>query len=122
MDNGGEGMAATDPLEGIDWTLDCQGKQDFDASVVRLSTRYWPRGGGFSIFDGRQWHENESRPEIKPSAKCSIMWRDDVLLEKEFEADTEAEVKAQVEAWARSVLEHLRAAVEAALVDAPGAP
>lgn len=102
-----------DVLEGIEWTHDCQGKQDFDAACVSLSTRYWPRGGGYhySQDSGRTWEGNEARPEIKPSAKSGLFFRDEVLLEQEFEADTEEEVKQQVEAWARVHVTRLREAV-----------
>jgi hypothetical protein len=105
------------------WTPDCQGKWDYDGRLVCISTRYWPAGGGFHIYDGRQPERglhpsSEDFPEIKPSAIASIDIRcgetdesghnEDYahLSEKEFEADTEAEVKSQVEDWVRS--EYLR--------------
>lgn len=101
-------------LEGIEWTLDCQGKQDFDADLVRLSTRYYPRGGGFSIItrDGRI-EENEARPEIKPLACTSIYYRDEQLARAEFEGETEGEVKLQVEAWASDQLHRIEKAIRA---------
>lgn len=77
------------------WTDDCQGKQDYDGRLLGISTRYWP-----GRYQTNGW----------PSAKASIVlhhgepdsdghgattpWR-----VAEFEAPTEAEVKAQVEAW-----------------------
>lgn len=32
------------------WTDDCQGKKDFDGTIIDISSRYWPRGGGFGLF------------------------------------------------------------------------
>jgi hypothetical protein len=73
------------------WTNDCQGKKDFDGELVTLSTRYWP--GSYSR-DGQ------------PSARASIHLQgaDDEYVElrsEEFSAPTEAEVKEQVERWAK---------------------
>ncbi|MGN6205960.1 hypothetical protein [Humibacter sp.] len=95
------------------WTDDCQGKKDFDGTLVSISTRYWPRGGGFSMMyrDERgvtQFGTNTNR-DIKPSANASIHLdyfdadgdpEYQALAMEEFEAETEDEVKAQVEAWA----------------------
>lgn len=91
------------------WTDDCQGKKDYDGNIVCISTRYWPRGGGFMLFDpnaDKKIQDNEDRPEIKPSAHSSICLVDGgidenvPLIEKEFEAETEDEVKESVEKWA----------------------
>lgn len=100
------------------WTDDCQGKKDYDGPIIEISTRYWPRGGGFHVFDrdspslGMQG--NESRPEIKPSANCSLIIccgpKEDgdgggdslTLIEQEFEGETFEEVAAQVEAFAQA--------------------
>ena len=100
-----------------EWTQDCQGKQDYDADLVTLSSRYWPRGGGFHTYDSqkRAWEGNEARPEIKPSAASSIYVGEDEIVTAEFEADTEEEVKAQVETWAAEKVALIRAAVIAAL-------
>lgn len=101
-----------DVLEGIEWTLDCQGKQDFDADLVRLSSRFYPRGGGFAIITRNENGEvkiedNDARPEVKPSAVSSIYFRDKQIAERWFDGVTEAEVKAQVEAWAREQIARL---------------
>lgn len=107
-----------------EWKDDCQGKKDYDANLVRLSSRYWPRGGGFHTYDSdtREWCGNESRPEIKPSAHASILlgpYTGDVddtgvtLAEAEFEAETEAEVKQQVEQWAQDQFERIVIALRA---------
>jgi hypothetical protein len=100
-------------LEGLKWTLDCQGKQDFDGEIVSLSTRYWPRGGGFTVLEAGpwRWEENKDRPEIKPSANASIMLLGKELVSQDFEAETEAEVKQLVEAWARTEIERIAATV-----------
>lgn len=106
-------MDSDDVLGDIAWTDDCQGKKDFDGDILSLSTRYWPRGGGFHasfIVPGQPvvWEGNEARPEIKPSAHSSILLLGKELVSKEFEAETEAEVKQQVEDWARAQIEPLR--------------
>jgi hypothetical protein len=95
------------------WTDDCQGKKDFDGELVSLSTRYWPRGGGFYILDSRKpnatFEGNEARPHISPTANAAIYlgsttneFYDDaiLLIEREFEAETQEEVQQQVEEWA----------------------
>lgn len=94
------------------WTDDCQGKKDYDGDIISVSTRYWPRGGGFTTIhnDGREirWEENDARPYIKPSAKAAIVLRgrnenggiDTIdLSSRDFEAETFEEVKAMVEEW-----------------------
>jgi hypothetical protein len=98
------------------WTPDCQGKWDYDGRLVSISTRYWPAGGGFHIYDPKQAERGlhpsiEDFPEIKPSAHVAIHincgepdetgHNEDYahLAEQEFEADTEGEVKAAVEQW-----------------------
>jgi hypothetical protein len=98
------------------WTLDCQGKQDYDGRLVTISTRYWPAGGGFHTLntaDGLGLRPSiETHPDLKPSANAAIHLEygpdaDEngfnadyiVLVDKDFEGETEAEVKAQVEAW-----------------------
>jgi hypothetical protein len=80
------------------WTPDCNGKQDFDGPLLTISTRYWPA-----------WKSSDNRP----SASAAIVvnhgiphpeeeWADySTLAEADFAADTETEVKAQVEAWVR---------------------
>jgi hypothetical protein len=90
--------------------MDCQGKQDFDREVVSVSTRYWPRGGGHFVLTAEgDWQGNEARPEVRPSATCAITLMDEDLISRDFEADTEQEVKDKVEAWAnRRVTEVIR--------------
>lgn len=98
-----------------EWQLDCHGKQDYDANLVRLSTRYWPRGGGFAelTVDGR-WLDNKARPSIPPSATATIYLQDERLTSASFEGDTESEVKAKVEAWAREQFAKVVSAMSAA--------
>jgi len=92
-----------------EWTDDCQGKKDYDGRILSISSRYYPRGGGFWLVNrnsgGVTIEENEARPEIKPHAHSSLLvWTGDgdyaVLADKEFEAETEGEVKTMVEKWA----------------------
>ena len=50
----------------ISWADDCQGKKDYDADLVRLSSRYLAaRRWGFTEFNNGRFVENEDRPEIK---------------------------------------------------------
>jgi len=101
------------------WKDDCQGKKDYDAALVRLSTRYWPRGGGYSaIIDGK-WEHNEDRPTIKPSARSAILFNlpgDYVeVVAKEFEGESFDEIKEQVEQWAEEQYVRIWSAVYLAL-------
>jgi len=104
----------------VEWTLDCQGKQDYDADIVRLSSRYYPRGGGFSVFDTGtgEWTENSAHPEIQPCAYSSILVGDEeVAASGRVEGETEADVKVKVEAWAREKMAVVIAAVRTALAE-----
>jgi hypothetical protein len=113
-----------------EWTDDCQGKKDYDAEILGISTRYWPRGGGFSIFDRDKpeagLQDNETRPGIKPSAKSELVIRHagegletwTVLAAAEFEAETEDEVKAAVEEWAQAQMDKAVAALMVAFAAA----
>jgi len=103
------------------WTDDCCGKKDYDGEILSISTRYWPAGGGFLEInrgpDGVSVHGPGHRPDIKPRAHSSILLRyrvddegercveDLTLVEAEFEADTEDEVKRQVEVWAQEQMD-----------------
>lgn len=99
----------------VGWSDDCQGKKDYDGKLLVVSTRYWPAGGGFHIYDTGHPEKglhpsNNGQP---PSAHSSIILRcretdhpayDDcydgiILADKDFEALTQAEVQAQVEKW-----------------------
>ena len=89
-----------------EWTNDCQGKKDYDGDILTISTRYWPRGGGFGILNlqaNRVSFENNPIQDIKPSATSSILFHCKAdyieIAEKHFEAETEKEVKTQVEKW-----------------------
>jgi hypothetical protein len=105
-----------DALQDIRWTDDCQGKKDFDGDIVLLSTRYWPRGGGYSAMDSTgNWQHNKDRPHIRPSARSAITVLGVEVAFFEVEADTEGMVKERVEAWARIQIERIRDAVVEAL-------
>jgi|ERR1051326_527863 hypothetical protein len=99
------------------WTDDCQGKKDYDGPILSISTRYWPRGGSALIFDSNRPElglHKPDRPDIKPSATSSLVINySDAdgdsdylkLIEKDFEAETQEEVQAQVEAWAQEQMD-----------------
>lgn len=74
------------------WVPDCGGKEDFDGEIIRLSSRYWPPRFG-----------------TRPSGTATLLLQGEPCRTQEFEADTEAEVKAAVEAWARAEIEALSA-------------
>ena len=91
------------------WTDDCQGKKDYDGEICCISSRYWPRGGGFSVFDGKTFSTNGDQ-NIKPSAVSHIGIRlpdTDIfdLARKTFEGESFDEIKIQVEAWAKEQYE-----------------
>lgn len=105
------------------WTDDCSGKKDFDGAILRISTRYWPRGGGFYVLDSSGFHGNDARPEIKPSATSKIVLyhgeptdgsygRSVTLSERDFEFETQEEVQSAVEAWADDQFRRIRSALE----------
>ncbi len=91
------------------WTNDCQGKQDYDGPILSISTRYWPRGGGYWLVDNTNGKCSDtadpSRQNIRPSATSAIIMYHGVseecfpLTEKDFEGETEDEVKKLVEEW-----------------------
>lgn len=107
----------------IEWIDDCQGKKDYDGRLVVVSTRYWPAGGGYHVFDSRH-PEKGLRPSddgSKPSANCSILLaRGDLngtyeeLIEKEFDGDSFEQVASQVEEWAAEQYEKIATVLRSA--------
>jgi hypothetical protein len=96
------------------WNPDCQGKWDYDGRLISVSTRYWPGGRGFDVYDSAHPELGLHPlidPSIKPSANAAIVLNHGkpdefdgfgdyvTLISKDFEGNTEAEVKAQVEGW-----------------------
>lgn len=100
-----------------EWTDDCQGKKDYDGELVSLSTRYWPAGGGFSMFSRETgWVDNPA--DCKPSANAKILLRhagDDYVIfaEQEFEDASLEAVKAKVETWAEQQYQRVIKALRA---------
>lgn len=82
------------------WTDDCQGKKDFDGYVVILSTRYWP--ANYSSKGLCSANCSFELQHGEPYSAYDNKYTDDniTLIEKEFEAATEGDVKEQVELWA----------------------
>ncbi len=84
------------------WTPDCQGKQDFDGPIIEINTRYWPE----SWIDEFDTIEGWVKVKSKPSAHSEIILRDreedhdKTIIDGYFVAETEDEVKKQVEDWA----------------------
>lgn len=88
----------------FEWTPDCQGKWDYDGQIIYVSTRYWPRGGSWHLYQDGKFVSDSTAPErqhIRPSAHASIhfMEYDRVLADKKFEGETEEEVKEAVKVW-----------------------
>jgi hypothetical protein len=104
----------------LQWTDDCSGKKDYDGSILKIFTRYWPRGGGYFVVNndphrGLSIEDNEHRPEVKPSAvsELAIQLADDdliVLTSSNFDGESFEEVQEKVEAW---VLDQFQRAVAA---------
>ncbi len=96
-----------------EWRDDCQGKKDYDGDILSISTRYWPRGGGFSIIGATGWQDNPTQK--KPSATSELLLRikggvleDSICLSsQDFEAETEEEVKTQMERWAQDRMDEI---------------
>lgn len=99
------------------WTDDCQGKKDYDGPIIEISSRYWPRGGGFHVSHGGSWEGNETRPHILPCARASLIIRHGesdyaVLTHSGYiECETEEEVKEKVEKWAQEKMDEVVAAL-----------
>lgn len=76
------------------WTLDCGGKQDFDPSIVRLSSRVYPDGMHISSV---------------------IVGGDTYVIEGEImKAGSVAEAQTAVEKWSAEQADKIIAAVKAA--------
>lgn len=102
-----------------EWTNDCSGKKDFDGPIVSISTRYWPANGGFYVLDKSGFNENQAEPGDKPSARACIVVNlsggDSIeIVACDFEADTEEEVKSQVEKWADEKFKQVVSSVKSA--------
>jgi hypothetical protein len=98
-----------------EWKPDCCGKQSCDNEAVSVDLRYYPRGGGFfTLSDGsNELKGDETRPHIPPSVTGVVWLGEDRMIEAEFDAETEAEVKALADAWAKEQLQRVVKAVKA---------
>lgn len=122
-----------------EWTDDCQEKKNYDFPILEISSRYWPRGGGFTVFNNSpgkpvRFEENEDRPSIRPSATCHVILHlsegdaesEDGglrLVDADFEGETEQEVKDKVEAFAAEQWRKAVGAIKRAFyVDPNGSP
>jgi hypothetical protein len=116
----GDGMSEPNERIAATWTDDCSGKKDYDSELVYLSTRYWPRGGGFYTGEpgGKFRPSVETNHDVKPSAHAAIAIcladHDAIeLAAAEFEGESFAEVSAQVEEWADLQFRRVVAAMRA---------
>jgi hypothetical protein len=99
------------------WTDDAQGKKDYDGDILSISTRYWPRGGGFLLVEytptGVTFQEDAARPEVPPSATSSLILRCEgypgylTLTSVDFTGETFADVARQVEVWAQAQMDRV---------------
>lgn len=100
-----------------EWSNNCQGKKDYDGRLLSISTRYWPASPtSLNAYDTKTGKWSEVPYGGTPSASAAIhinFGEPDqygygdyaTLVEKEFSAPTEAEVKALVEAWVKETCE-----------------
>lgn len=81
-----------------EWTQDCSQKQDYDGSIISLSTRFWPPR-----------YQSNAKFSAKSSIHLDFKNYPEYLelISKEFEGDTEAEVKFKVEQWAQEQYERI---------------
>lgn len=113
------------------WTDDCQGKKDYDGAIIGISTRYWPRGGGFHIlqnnYNGTPIFELSTDPAIKPSAHSSlVIWHGEPhgdytdLANFSIDGNSFEEIALKIEAWAQAQMDFVVKAVNshAKLVEA----
>lgn len=94
----------------IKWTDDCFGKKDYDANLIKISSRYWPRGGSHLVFNEGGLISDGNSPErrgIKPAACSSLLFGGIELEEKWFDGDTPEEVFKMVEEWADEKIKQL---------------
>jgi hypothetical protein len=93
-----DAAALSQPAQGgaPKWTMDCQGKQDYDGSLASVSTRYWPPN---------------YRQDGLHSAASAVAIAGVEVVAAEFAADTEAQVKKQVVEWVRAQQERMAAAL-----------
>lgn len=97
-----------------EWTDDCQGKKDYDGTIIKLNSRYWP-SVDYTLSGGNC---------TKPSAQSciAIYWNDNPedkeydpryidVIKQDFEGETEAEVKLKVEIWAKSQYDKITSAI-----------
>lgn len=98
-----------------EWSDDCNGKKDYDGTLVAVESRYWPRGGGHMSFergpDGLR--ELPQDMTIEPCAASSIRFCGVDIAQEEFTAETEEEVRKAVENWVAEQVERLRATLRA---------
>lgn len=102
-----------------EWTDDCQGKRDYDGPVISISSRFYPgaaSGKGAMCFtlEGAKLTESVIPYGDRPSAVSAVVLnigdQDCIALKEEkFEADTDAQVFAMVEAWAEQQHDAIRA-------------
>lgn len=79
----------------VRWTDDCQGKKNYDGALLRIDSRYWPKGhaNGAHCEAVSGIHIQHGAIDGGGESDYSI-WR-----ERWFKGPTEADVRAAVEAW-----------------------
>lgn len=106
-----------------EWTDDCQGKKDYDGPIISVSTRYWPgpTSGGFMEVNNEAGKVTSKTVPYgrMPTATSAIIirygkkepgdgggdYRD--LITKDFEGETESDVKNLVEEWAQEQMDKI---------------
>ena len=72
------------------WKPDCQGKQDYDGTIIGISTRYYSDFHAYSMLI--LCHKDEDYK---------------VLDKAEFSGETESDVKRKVEVWAQKRMDQV---------------
>lgn len=93
----------------LEWTHDCQGKMDYDGTLVYVTSRTYPRF--YHAGDG----PHHGKTLATGSSTFMIGYTE--VLSKEFHAETQEEVNAAITVWVREHLGKIEAAVRSALTD-----
>lgn len=96
----------------IEWKNDCQGKKDYDGSVVHINCRYYPDYA--TVFDSENPEKGLHCIKNKNhSATCKVIISDGhegkylVIAEESFTGDSFDCIKEKVEDWASEKVEKI---------------
>jgi len=78
------------------WSWDCGFKLDFDGSLLRISSRFYPPHKN----DGDYWEGH-----------VSVLFLEEEILDKKFKCDTLDELKTEVEKFTNKYASNIRAKI-----------